>query len=106
MTGAKVTIAGGLFLGNDVLSFTSPTGSGITGNWNPTTRELTLAGEATAAEYQAALRSVSFATSGGLLGLPLNLGVRTVSFVVTDRQGLSSVSLPLTVLVVGSLLGL
>ena len=90
---------GGLVLGsNDTLSFTSPTDSGISGIWDPASRTFTLSGEATVAEYQAALRSVSFFTSGGILGL--NLGIRTVAFIVTDRGGLSSVSLPLTVLVV------
>jgi hypothetical protein len=98
LTGATVTV-GGLVLGsNDTLSFTSPTDSGISGIWDPASRTFTLSGEATVAEYQAALRSVSFFTSGGILGL--NLGIRTVAFIVTDRGGLSSVSVPLTVLVV------
>jgi lipopolysaccharide export system protein LptA len=98
LSGAKVTIGGVVIGGNDTLAFTSPPGSGITAVWNPTTKVLSLEGNATVAEYQAALRSVTFVTSGGILGL--NLGLRTVSFVVTDRQGLTSVSVPLTVLVV------
>jgi lipopolysaccharide export system protein LptA len=98
LSGAKVTIGGLVIGGNDTLAFTSPPGSGITAVWNSTTKVLSLEGNATVAEYQAALRSVTFATSGGILGV--NLGLRTVSFVVTDRQGLTSVSVPLTVLVV------
>ncbi|WP_237569394.1 Ig-like domain-containing protein [Mycolicibacterium lacusdiani] len=98
LSGATVTIGGLVIGGNDTLAFTSPPGSGITAVWNSTTKVLSLEGNATVAEYQAALRSVTFVTSGGILGL--NLGLRTVSFVVTDRQGLTSVSAPLTVLVV------
>ena len=101
MTGATITVSGGLLGGEDRLAFTAPVGSGITSTWSVSglgVGTLTLSGEATQAEYQQALRSVTFATSGGSLGL--NLGLRTVSFVVTDRQGLSSVSLPVAVLVV------
>ncbi|HEY9698799.1 MAG TPA: cadherin domain-containing protein [Trichocoleus sp.] len=44
----------------DQLSFTSPTGSGISGSFNATTGILTLQGTATLAAYQAALRSVVY----------------------------------------------
>jgi hypothetical protein len=101
MTGATITVSGGLLGGEDRLAFTAPVGSGITSTWSVSglgVGTLTLSGEATQAEYQQALRSVTFATGGGFLGL--NLGLRTVSFVVTDRQGLSSISLPVAVLVV------
>jgi hypothetical protein len=100
MTGATITVSGGLLGGEDSLAFTAPVGSGITSTWSVigSVGTLTLSGEATQAEYQQALRSVTFATGGGFLGL--NLGLRTVSFVVTDRQGLSSISLPVAVLVV------
>jgi hypothetical protein len=85
--------------GSDVLAATPPAGSGITWSYNATSRTLTMAGEATVAEYQAALRTVTFDTSGGIL----NLAVRTVTFNVTDRQGATSLGLPLTVPVVGIL---
>jgi hypothetical protein len=98
ITGAVVTI-GGISLGaNDELSFAPPADSGIVGVWDPGSKTLVMSGSATVAQYQAALQSVSFATSGGVLGL--NLGLRSVSFVVTDLQGATSVSVPLTVLVV------
>jgi hypothetical protein len=67
--------------------------------WNATTKTLTLTGAATVADYQTALRSVTFATNG-----ILNLGARVVSFVVKDQQGQSSISVPLTVVVVSILL--
>jgi hypothetical protein len=97
LTGATVTLGGLVIGGTDTVSFTP--GNGITGVWNAGTKTLTLSGEATVAQYQTALRSVAFSTSGGLL----NLGVRTISFVVKDRQGLTSVSVPLTVVVVSVL---
>jgi hypothetical protein len=52
---------------------------------------LTLTGTATTAQYQQALRSVTFFWPFTLLGSL----VRTVDFVVTDSQGTASVSLPL-----------
>jgi hypothetical protein len=98
LTEATVTVGGLVIGGNDTLSFTSPPGSGIIGVWNASTKTLTLTGAATVAEYQTALRSVTFATSG-----LLNLGARVVSFVVKDQQGQSSISVPLTVVVVSIL---
>ena len=50
--------------------------------WNPTAGTLMLTGIASVEEYQDALQAVTFATSGGILNL--NLGLRTVTFVVTD----------------------
>lgn len=98
LTGATVSIGGLIIGGNDTLSFTSPPGSGITGEWNADTKTLTLSGAASVEDYQTALRSVTFATSG-----ILNLGARIVSFVVMDQQGQSSISVPLTVVVVSIL---
>jgi hypothetical protein len=68
----------------------------LTKAWDSTAGALTLTGTASIAEYEAALQSVTFATSGGVLNL--NLGLRTVSFVVTDI-GNGSNLLPGTVLV-------
>jgi hypothetical protein len=68
-------------------------GSSITGSYNSTSGTLTLTGAGTVAQYQEALRSVTFATSS------LGILARTASFVVTDIQGLQSVSLPLVIVV-------
>ncbi|MDX1890149.1 Ig-like domain-containing protein [Mycolicibacterium sp. 050158] len=93
ISGATVTIGLGRQTG-DALSFTQPGGSSITGTYNSTTGVLTLSGTGTVDQYETALRSVTFATpTAGLLG------VRTVSMVVTDGLGASSVSVPLTVTV-------
>ena len=103
LTGASVTITyvGVSIGGNDVLAATPPIGSGITWSYAPATRTLTMSGEATVAQYQEALRSVTFDTSGGILGL----GVRTVTFAVTDKLGLTSIGVPLTVPVISVLGG-
>jgi hypothetical protein len=79
---AVITVTGGLLGGNDVLAVNLPAGTHLTKVWNPTAGMLTLTGTASVEEYQDALQSVTFATSGGILNL--NLGLRTVSFVVTD----------------------
>jgi hypothetical protein len=95
MTQATVSITVGKASG-DALAFTQPVGSSITGSYNSTTGVLTLTGLGTVAQYQDALRSVTFASGPNFL-----LSVRTLSVVVTDQQGLSSVSLPLLVTVLG-----
>jgi hypothetical protein len=95
LKGATVTITGLLVGANDTLAFTQPVGSSITGSFNTATKVLTLTGTGTVVQYQAALRSVTFATSG-----LINTGLRTVSFVVTDLQDAQSLSLPLAVLVI------
>lgn len=61
MKGATVTITGNLHNNQDVLNFTSQ--PGITGIYNPTTGVLTFTGEASVADYQAALRSVNYFNS-------------------------------------------
>jgi hypothetical protein len=95
MSGATAAITIGKTTG-DELAFTAPADGSITGGYNSTTRVLTLTGSGTVAQYQEALRSVTFESGPNLL-----LSVRTVAIVVTDQQGLSSVSLPLLVTVVG-----
>ena len=93
---AVITVTGGLLGGNDTLAVNLPVVTHLTKVWNSTAGTLTLTGTASIAEYEAALQSVTFATSGGVLNL--NLGLRTVSFVVTDI-GNGSNLLPGTVLV-------
>ena len=66
LAGAVVSIAQGFAAGEDVLAFTPPPGSGITGNYDAGSGVLTLTGDASLADYQAALASVTYAnTSGG-----------------------------------------
>lgn len=71
---ATVSITSGYASGQDVLSFTPQ--SGITGSFDPTTGVLSLAGAGTAATYQAALRSVTFANASGAP----TAGLRQITF--------------------------
>lgn len=84
LTGAVVRISGG-FSEDDVLTFAKPEGSEISGVFDPGTGTLTLTGRGTAEQYQQALRSVQFASSGTLLA-----SVKVVSFTVTDARGATS----------------
>ena len=79
IAGATVRITSGRSSG-DVLAFTNQ--RGITGTYNSGTGVLTLTGNATVSDYQAALRSVSFTR-----GSP---GNRTFVFQVTDALSLIS----------------
>jgi VCBS repeat-containing protein len=79
LAGATVTISSGFVSTQDALVFTSQ--NGITGSFNATTGVLTLTGTASLADYQAALRSVTFADSNGLSA---SAGNRTISFQVDD----------------------
>ncbi|WP_159235009.1 hypothetical protein [Mycolicibacterium vanbaalenii] len=85
LTGATVTINGGLTTG-DVLAFTAPDGSLITGDYDSVTGTLTLSGTGTIQQYQEALRSVTYASSGTLLA-----SVKAIAFAVTDAEGATSV---------------
>jgi hypothetical protein len=86
LTGATVQISGNFQSGADVLAFT--TQNGITGNWNATTGTLTLTGTATVANYQAALRSITYANSSD----NPSTADRTVSFQVSDGALSSALS--------------
>jgi hypothetical protein len=96
---AVITVAGGLLGGNDVLDVNLPVGTHLTKTWDSNAGTLTLTGVASVAEYQAALQSVTFATSGGLFNL--NLGPRTVTFSVTDSGDASTLVPGLVAVVVG-----
>ncbi len=74
LTGATITIASPQ--SGDLLSFTSPTGSGIIGSY--LSGVLTLSGSATPTQYQAALQSVTFSTS------TTNTTTRAISIVTID----------------------
>ncbi|MET1077874.1 MAG: Ig-like domain-containing protein [Pseudomonas sp.] len=79
--GAAVSISAGYTTG-DLLGFTSQ--NGITGSFNAGTGVLTLAGSASVAQYQAALRSVTF--SSGSSDPAGGSASRTISWTVTDAN--------------------
>ena len=80
LAGATVAISAG-FVSGDTLNFTNQ--NGIAGSYDTTTHILTLSGSASVANYQAALRSVTFSspsddpTAGGNLS-------RTITIVAND----------------------
>jgi hypothetical protein len=84
LSGATVRITGNYVNGQDVLAFTNQ--NGISGSWNASTGTLTLAGSATVAQYQTALRSITYANSSE----NPSTASRTVSFTVTDSSGAAS----------------
>ncbi|MBF0178205.1 MAG: tandem-95 repeat protein, partial [Magnetococcales bacterium] len=91
MIGATVTIVGNYQSGKDVLSF-APEGN-ISGHWDAASGALTLTGADTVANYQAALRQVTFAHLGQD---PTATGAdRTLRFVVRDGVSESEPSLSL-----------
>jgi hypothetical protein len=81
LTGAIITITGNFAPDQDVLSFTPQ--FGITGNYNATTGVLTLIGDATDAQYQQVLRSVSYSNTSQ----NPSEAARTVNFQVDDGGG-------------------
>ena len=82
MNGATIEITANYTSTEDVLAFTNA--NGITGSWNAGTGMLTLSGTATVANYQAAIRSVTYQNTN--TGNP-SIAVRTVTFRVTDFNG-------------------
>ena len=82
--GATVSITSGFSSGNDTLTFINQ--NGITGSYNASTGVLTLSGNDTVPNYQAALRSVEFSTTDS----SASPAARTVSFTVTDSVGATS----------------
>ena len=81
LNGATVRITSNYANGQDLLSFTNQ--NGISGSWNASTGTLTLSGSATVAQYQAALRSITYSNSSE----NPSTAARTVSFTVTDTSG-------------------
>jgi hypothetical protein len=84
LSGAVVKIASGFVQSEDSLSFTNT--ASITGSYDSSTGVLTLTGTATPADYQAALRSVTYTNSSA----NPSTATRTVSFKVTDDLGADS----------------
>ncbi|HEX9366462.1 MAG TPA: hypothetical protein VF921_07535 [Vicinamibacterales bacterium] len=84
LAGATIAISGNFKPAQDALAFTAQ--NGITGAFNATTGALTLTGSATVAQYQAALRSVSYTNTAA----QPNTAARVVSVVVTDGAATSN----------------
>jgi hypothetical protein len=78
LTGATVAITANFASGQDVLGFTNQLG--ITGNYNSGTGLLTLTGTTTVANYQTALRSVTYQNSSD----NPSTATRTVTFTAND----------------------
>jgi hypothetical protein len=86
LASATITISGNFAAGQDVLGFTSQLG--ITGSYNSTTGVLTLSGVSSVANYQTALRSVTyFNNNANASALD-----RTVSFRVNDGAAANNLS--------------
>jgi hypothetical protein len=77
LANATVAITGGFDSTQDTLAFTNQ--NGITGNYNSGTGVLTLSGSSSVANYQTALRSVTYSNSSDN-----PTASRTVSFTVND----------------------
>ena len=86
LTGATVSVSANYVNGQDVLAFTNQ--AGITGSWNAASGVLTLSGTATVANYQSALRSVSYVNTSD----SPSTATRTVSFTVSDGAANGSAS--------------
>lgn len=82
--GAVIQITGNYLKTEDSLGFT--TMGNITGVWDSTAGTMTLSGTDTLANYQAALRSVTYNDSSD----NPNVLIRTVSYTITDDGGLAS----------------
>ncbi len=78
LIGATVSIAAGFAGAQDVLAFSNQLG--ITGSYNATAGVLTLSGSTSVANYQTALRSVTYQNTSDFP----NTTPRTISFTVTD----------------------
>ena len=85
LTGASVSISNGLVAEEDELLFTAQ--HGISGSYDSASGSLTLTGNASVANYQTALRSITYRNTN--LQTP-NTQARTIRFVVNDGQALSA----------------
>ncbi|MEH2349229.1 MAG: cadherin-like domain-containing protein, partial [Nostoc sp.] len=85
LTSATVSITSGFASAQDILAFTNQ--NGITGSYNSSTGVLTLTGSSSVANYQTALRSITYTNSSD----NPNTTPRTVSFIVNDGTANSTV---------------
>ncbi len=90
LAGATLSFTAGFVTGQDVLGFTDQ--NGIVGSFNAGTGVLTLTGSATLAQYQTALRSITYANGSDAPSTT----ARTLSLVVSDGS-LSSIAVTRTV---------
>lgn len=86
ITGATVSIGTNFSSGQDVLGFTDQ--NGITGTYSATTGVLTLTGSSSVANYQAALRSVTYSNTSE----NPSTATRTINFQVDDGSALNNTS--------------
>jgi VCBS repeat-containing protein len=84
LSGATVTLSGNYASGEDLLAFTNQ--NGISGSWNASTGTLTLSGVSSLANYEAALRSITYFNNSD----DPSTATRTVTFVVNDGAADSS----------------
>lgn len=86
LAGATVQITGNFVSGQDVLGFT--TQNGIAGSYNAATGVLTLTGQASLAQYQVALQSVTYFNSSD----NPSSQTRTISYQVNDGSAQNNLS--------------
>ena len=79
LSSAEIEITGNYNASEDELAFSNQ--NGITGSWSSGTGILSLSGTATLAEYQAALRDVTYENTNGTTP---DQSTRTISFTVND----------------------
>ena len=92
LVGAVVKVSAGYVNGEDVLGFANT--ANITNAWDAATGTLTLSGSDTVANYQAALRAVTYQNTSD----DPNTATRTVSFTVDDGAAVSTaIEIPVNV---------
>jgi len=84
---AKVTVSSNFLTSEDELAFVDA--GGIIGSWNSSTGVLSLSGNATLAQYQTALRSVTYENTNTVNP---NTSIRQVDFIVYDWDDESNVA--------------
>ncbi|HST38929.1 MAG TPA: Ig-like domain-containing protein, partial [Conexibacter sp.] len=94
LTGAVARIGSGYVNGEDVLAFRGA-GAIRGARFDPLTGTLTLSGRATVADYQAALRSITYGNT--TIGRDPTGGPRQVTFTVTDSSAATSAAATKTV---------
>ncbi len=86
LTAATVDMTTNYLDGQDTLAFTNQ--NGITGTWTASTGVMALSGSATVAQYQTALRSITYNNNSNYP----NTSIRTVTFEVSDGTNTSNIA--------------